>query len=94
MISPKNEEKAALINNELVTEKLLYKRSCELTNISQELQVITDLLDQFNYSHSKKDKFAVEYFLSQERLSNAIEVLQNIKHEIDDVSNSICPDED
>jgi hypothetical protein len=89
----KNEEKAALINNEPVTEKLLYKKACDLTNISQELQVVVDLLDQFNYSHSKKDKFAVEYFLSEKKLSNAIDVLQNIWHEIDEVSNSICPDE-
>jgi hypothetical protein len=88
------QEKIALINKKPVTAELLYENACGLTDISQELQVITDLLETVGYFASKKDTFAIDYLISQNKLDNAVDVLQTIQRKIQDVSNDICPDLD
>ncbi|MFT9050043.1 hypothetical protein [Liquorilactobacillus nagelii] len=87
-------EKIVLINKKPVTDELLYKNACDLTNISQELQAVTDLLEMVGYFASKKDTFAIDYFITQGKLDNATDVLQNIQHDISDISTAICPDND
>lgn len=87
------EEKVILINKKQVTGDLLYKQACELTNLSQEVRVITDYLNYINYSAKQGDKFALTNFVEGGSLGNTVDVLQNIQDEIDGVSNSICPDE-
>ncbi|MFT8425746.1 MAG: hypothetical protein ABF630_09815 [Liquorilactobacillus sp.] len=86
-------EKIILINKKPVTGSLLYKQACELTDLSQEVRVITDYLDHINYSAKQGDKFALNNFVESSSLGNIVDVLQNIQDELDKVSNSICPDE-
>lgn len=90
----KKEEKVILINKKPVTTELLYKNACDLTDISQELQAVTDLLEMVGYFASKKDTFAIDYFITQGKLDNATDVLNTIQHEIQAVSTDICPDLD
>lgn len=89
----KKQEKIALINKKQVTGDLLYKQTCKLTNLSQELKLAVDFIDHLCVD-SRVNKDALNAFISSGSLSNATDVLRNIQHELDEVSNSICPDLD
>lgn len=88
----KKEEKTILINKKQVTGDLLYKQACKLTNLSQELKLAVDFIDHLCVD-SRVDKDTLNAFINSDSLGNATDVLQNIQHELDEVSNSICPDE-
>lgn len=88
------QEKVALINNKEVTDEYLFKQACNLTSISQELRVVTDLLEQFNYINAKKDTVYAAFFLKQGKLDNAADVLRSIVDQVSQASNDICPDMD
>ena len=88
----KKEEKLVLINKKQVTGDLLYKQACKLTNLSQELKLAVDFIDHLCVD-SRVDKDTLNAFINSGSLGNTTDVLQNIQHEIDEVSNSICPDE-
>jgi hypothetical protein len=88
----KKQEKLVLINKKPVTDELLYKQACKLTNLSQELKLAVDFIDHLCVD-SRVDKDTLNAFINSGSLGNATDVLQHIQHEIDEVSNSICPDE-
>lgn len=81
------------INKKEVTEKYFCEKACDLTDIRQELQTITDYFDYINYAAKQGDKFALNYFIDSNSFGNTIDVLQAITKAVGCISNNICPDE-
>lgn len=81
------------INKKEVTGKCLYKKACDLTDIQQELQTITDYFDHINYAAKQGNKFVLNHFVDSGSFGNTIDVLQRITKAIGCISNDICPDE-
>lgn len=59
----KKQEKIALINKKQVTGDLLYKQTCKLTNLSQELKLAVDFIDHLCVD-SRVNKDALNAFIS------------------------------
>ena len=87
------QEKIVLINKKTLTAELLYEQACQLANLSQELNLAVDFIDHLCID-SRVDKGTLNAFIASGSLSNVTDVLQNIQHDISDISNDICPDLD
>lgn len=79
-------EKLYLTNDEL------FNKSRELTALSNQLNIINMMLENLDYSRVKNDMFPIHYTLSNGGLQSIVENLSEIKTQIRNISDDICPD--
>lgn len=84
---------AFTIKGSQITEEYIFDKATKLTEISESMELITNILDLVVCSVNSGDQFTAPYFLKAGGLSNVIDNLGNINRKIVEISNDLCVDE-
>lgn len=75
-----------------LSDEELYQHARKLTSVSNQIRIIESLLENIEYSRTKKDEFAVRYQIQSGLLGDINTSLSELKETVQQVSNDICPD--
>lgn len=75
-----------------LSDEKFYQHARKLTSVSNQIRIIESLLENIEYSRTKKDEFAVRYQIQSGLLGDINTSLSELKETVQQVSNDICPD--
>lgn len=88
----KNNNKVITIGGMPVTEKALEKQAIVLTSLANRVGILTRLLDSICVGYRTDPEFSINYFMASGGMGEVMNYLDDLKADIEQVSNSICPD--
>lgn len=76
-----------------MTNEKLMKQSCELIKVWNQTDVIYRLLENMQYQIKQGDNFPLNHFIVNGGLDSLLDNLVDIKDDILEISNDLCPNE-
>jgi len=78
------------VAQENISKSELYRKACDLTSLSNQLDLITDYLTNVQVSSQQGDETMILYF--GHKLGTVVDNLEDIQEKVQAVSDEICPD--
>lgn len=88
----KNNNKVITIDGAPVTEKALEKQAIVLTSLANRVGVLTRLIEGLGNGVKRSQGLSIELFCASGGLNEVTEYLNDLKEDLEKVSNEICPD--
>ncbi|MDT2709558.1 hypothetical protein P7E05_13335 [Enterococcus gallinarum] len=76
-----------------MTNENLMKQSCELIKVFNQTDVIYRLLENMQYQIKQGDNLPLKHFIVNGGLDSLLDNLADIKDDILEISNDLCPNE-
>ncbi|MBF0011904.1 hypothetical protein HAX40_13105 [Enterococcus casseliflavus] len=76
-----------------MTNEKLMKQSCELIKVWNQTDVIYRLLENMQYQLTQGDNLPLNHFIVNGGLDSLLDNLADIKDDILEISNDLCPNE-
>lgn len=89
----KENKKDVTVCDKKLTNEFAMKQSCDLIKVFNQTDVIYRLLENMQYQLNQKDDLAFKYFILNGGLDSLLDNLADIKDDILEISNLLCPDE-